>query len=289
MRKFVKHYPLFFFFALAYGYSWAFWLILIACSSLFNIRYDMYAWPLFWLTGLWGPSLSAIILTGLQSGKMGVRALLSSLVRWRVGLIWYLFALLAIPASKLLVFALTVVLGSSIFDPARLLDLTGLLPAFLFFLVYGAPLQEELGWRGYALPRLQERWGALMGSLLLGILWILWHLPLFWLPGSPYESAVQSQPFLPFFLNFAAYVLPSTFLFTWLYNNARGSVFLCLLLHAANNVSGSIASMLGVTDYTQFNLVNNLIIWLLAFIIIVATRLNLSWQKQQGQFVSAPV
>ena len=275
----VKRYPLLTFFLLAYAFSWIVWTTMIAVAAAFQLRYDTYGWPMLWLTGMWGPSFSALVITGIGSGKTDVRSLLSRLLHWRVSLQWFLFALLVIPASKMLVFFITWLSGSTLLENSRWLALASLIPIFLIFFAYGAPLQEELGWRGYALPRLQQHWGALLGMLILALLWIGWHFPLFWIPGGPYDIA--NQPFIPFLVNFLAYMLPSTFLFTWLYNNAKGSVLLCMILHAANNTSGSIASLLGVTNYAQFNLINIIVLWLLAIGLVLATKGRLSWNKGQ--------
>jgi membrane protease YdiL (CAAX protease family) len=93
-------------------------------------------------------------------------------------------------------------------------------------LAYG----EEAGWRGYLLPRLQERWSALTATLLIGIVWFLWHVPLLFLPGD--QNGAMPIPLL------AAFVLSSAVLYTWLYNNTGGSVLAVTLLHGGFNVWG---------------------------------------------------
>jgi len=98
---------------------------------------------------------------------------------------------------------------------------------YIFFL--GGPLQEEFGWRGYALDRLQARWNALASSLMLGVLWGAWHLPLFFIKGT-----IQSQT--PVW-DFMILILCGTILFTWLYNNTGDSILAAMLFHTMNNLS----------------------------------------------------
>ena len=129
--------------------------------------------------------------------------------------------------------ALHVVLGGQPPDPVRLMGalpgvLLSVLPVFLLF----GPLGEEMGWRGYALPRLQSRFGALAASLLIGVAWAAWHLPLFFDPTSSY-----AQLALPVFV---ARMVGLALLFTWLVNRTGGSLFFPMLLHSVINASGQI-------------------------------------------------
>jgi uncharacterized protein len=175
-----------------------------------------------------GPFLSAFIVTGISEGREGVGRLLRRIVLWRVGLRWYLFALVGIPVISLL---------GTIVLPGALASFQGLAPtivplilfnfAYIFFL--GGGLNEEVGWRGFALPRLQSLHGPLVGSLILGPLWASWHLPLFFAP-------FWNTP--PTILNMGLFLVRATCLtivMTWLFNNTRGSVFMTILAHTANN------------------------------------------------------
>jgi uncharacterized protein len=173
-------------------------------------------------------------------GAAGVRRLLKSCVRWRVGVRWYVLALVVVPA--LILVALLVPPGgvSGFREPVPLLVLS-YVPALAIILLVGGPLAEEPGWRGFALPRLQRRLGPLAGSVVLGMLWGLWHLPLFiFVPG--YNGAGTGPVGIA--VPFAVFVGGETGLaviFTWLFNNARGSVLLTLLLHASANTATGVA------------------------------------------------
>ncbi len=132
---------------------------------------------------------------------------------------------------------LTVVLHALLGGPAPFFSPTVpwfVLPlAFLFNLLFGGPLNEEVGWRGYALPRLQADWGALRSSFVLGLLWVFWHLPVFFIAGT-------SQSEMPF-VAFALWVVALSILFTWVYNGTGGSLLLVILAHGAVNfVAGSL-------------------------------------------------
>jgi membrane protease YdiL (CAAX protease family) len=158
------------------------------------------------------------------------------MVLWRVGFRWYLFAFLGIPAIMVLsVIFLPGVMASfqglaiEIFLPflglAPLSPLP-LLVLFIYIFFLGGAQGEEPGWRGFALPRLQRRYGPFVGSLILGPLWAMWHLPVFWVPAWNYP---------PTLLNIVMFVIAAiafTIVMTWVFNNTKGSVFLAVLVHA---------------------------------------------------------
>ena len=179
-----------------------------------------------------GPTLSALVVTGASEGREGVRRLLGRIVLWRVGFRWYAFVLLGIPAI-VLVSALVMPGALAAFDASavpRVLFLYVL--AGFFFLFAGGPFFEEIGWRGFALPRLQRLYGPLVGSLVLGVLWGLWHLPLFLIPSwdTPHGSVLDVALFV-------VLVLALTVVLTWVFNNTKGSVLLAILAHGSLNIS----------------------------------------------------
>ena len=162
------------------------------------------------------PSLVAILLSGLRDGWPGVRALLGQAGRWRFALSWYVVAL-----------ALTVVLDvvalgfSSLFgSPSGSLG-----PIQLQLLLPFAPLGEEFGWRGYALPRLQKRMAALPASLVLGVIWACWHLPYFTYP------SIHPLAFGIGFPLFLIIITCESVLATWIYNSTGGSLLATILYH----------------------------------------------------------
>src|SRR5215467_10552569 len=163
----MRRYPLFFYFLLAFGFSWAYELTvyLVMLTPGFSLR-----GVLFDLGFTLGPTLAAFLMTAVTQGRAGILQLLRRYVLWRVGLRWYLLVLLGVPV--LLLIAVLPLPGalSALHLPALSFWPTYLL-IYLLFLVFEGPLGEEPGWRGFALPRLQQRSGPLVGTFFLALLW----------------------------------------------------------------------------------------------------------------------
>jgi membrane protease YdiL (CAAX protease family) len=178
----------------------------------------------------YGPTLAALIVTGLTRGRTGIRALLGRLLIWRVGWRWYAAAcllpgLIGVGATQLA--ALRGVTTEPL--PAFSWQTILLIPVAL--LARGLVNGEEIGWRGVALPQLQQRWNALTASLILGGVWALFHLPIFFVQG---ENLLGSQNAMhP--LAFLVEVVAGSILVTWLCNNTQGSLLIAFLYHAAVN------------------------------------------------------
>ena len=235
----VRRHALTTFFLLAYALSW-------------------WAWPLYALglfpnpVASFGPFLAAIVVLALTEGKAGLVGLFRRMVRWRVAPGWYAVALLLPVVLTAVATVLNVMLGAQAPSPAQLGAWPGLFSTFAIALlvpgVGGA--WEEPGWRGYAVPRLQYRRSALVASLILGVLIAVWHLPLMVVGQVSYSDIVL--------------ILAAVIVFNWVFNNARGSVLIIMLMHAANNaVSGSFFSpMFSGADSTRES-------WLLALVWIV--------------------
>jgi membrane protease YdiL (CAAX protease family) len=225
----LKRHPLLYFYILAFAITWSIWLPAVAATR------DLLPFPVpLAIDGLayfWGPPLAACIVLYANEGRAGVRALLGRLLAWRVGAGWYAFALLWRPAILLAVIALIAALGGGIpaLDPWYLL-----VPLFLLHTLVRivAHVGEEIGWRGYALPRLQARIGPLAASVLIGLLAGLWHLPAFFIAGHPQYGT----PILPFIVWMVAIAI----VFTWVYNHTGGSLLPVTLLHAAINGAGAV-------------------------------------------------
>jgi membrane protease YdiL (CAAX protease family) len=149
-------------------------------------------------------------------------ALLGRVVLWRVGLQWYAIALGLPTVLALATAALNYLLGAPEFIQAGVLTPIELV---LFVLVVG----EELGWRGYALPLLLEKRSALTASLILGVLWGLWHLPTFLVPGTPQYGLPLTA--------FVILTIEYSILMTWVFLHTHGSVLIATLFHGAINLS----------------------------------------------------
>jgi membrane protease YdiL (CAAX protease family) len=218
----MKHRPLTVFFILAFLLPWSVWGTTIAQNAGF-IGWHIPESLAFWI-GLPLATYGAAALTG---GWPALRDLLLRLIRVKVSWVWYLLALLL----PVLLAAVVIPLGLVAGTPAAVGAAVGVsaLPGLLAFNAWMWLITEETAWRGFALPRLQERFNPLVASIVLGIAWAIWHLPLFLIPGS-FQSTV---PFPGFLISTVA----TSVLLGWLFNHARGSVLVAALFHAATDVS----------------------------------------------------
>lgn len=213
---------------LAYGLSWLVWApAVLASAGIITAPLPLeLLTALAILVGAFGPLVAAVTVTGREQGRAGVRELLARARRWRIGLP-ALLLIAGLPfAASAAARALDLLTGGTP-PPFALSTPWALIPTFLFILLLGGPLQEEFGWRGYALPRLQARWGALGASLILGVAWALWHLP-FWLMAG---AGMEGTP-LPVYL---LYTIGLTGVMTWLHNATGGSLFAAILMHTTAN------------------------------------------------------
>ncbi|MEZ4663971.1 MAG: CPBP family intramembrane glutamic endopeptidase [Caldilineaceae bacterium] len=250
----IKQHPVAAYFILAYTFTW-----ILVPLLLINLALGVF--------GLLMPAVAAIVVAGMSEGKSGVKQLLRPLFIWRVHPFWYGVAL----GLPILLSVLAVGLGGLWGWPVQMqtAELTPLLIT-VFVLVVG----EEIGWRGFALPRLLQRYAPLTASLLLGVLWAGWHLPMFIIPGTPMFE-------LPF-TAYLGWVVGLTFLFTWLYQQTQGSLLLATLLHGAVNSLGVMNAAIGQTEWR----------WLLAAVycmaalaVVIATWGNFRDRKSSAVFL----
>jgi len=200
------------------------------------------------------PSLTAIALTALVSGKAGLQELLVKQTKQRVSFRWIVISLITFP----LIAAIAIGIHSLFGGPALALRTTELLPQTIIILLIA--FGEEYGWRGYALPRLQQRHNALVASLILGLGWGFWHFPGYLIGvGVPLE--------MPFYV-FTLWVFAATILITWVYNNTR-SVLMAILMHVAANATFNYLSLLPefTGQVTTFWLFLGLL-WLVTVVVI---------------------
>ncbi len=275
LRQVMQRHPLLFFFLIAYAFSW-----------IMVIPYILAEWgilqgnfTLIFVIKSFGPFVAAFIMTQVTEGKAGVQRLRHSLRQWRVGWQWYLFILVAIPA---------LVLPGLLLLPGALASFQGFPPNFAitylvtFVLIFfgGGPLGEEPGWRGFALPRLQTRYGPLWGTLLLGIMWVFWHLPDFLTdaqrggPGADVTTLLTVN--LPIFF---LMVMGLAIVFTWVFNQTGGSVFIAILLHTSFNAAGLVQPLFAAPSVINTDLFMCIGVVALALLIVILTRGRLGYRQ----------
>jgi membrane protease YdiL (CAAX protease family) len=258
LKNWVRRSPLLSFFILAYALNFAFSLIILAVPGLGRFT------PVWQIPG-YTPTLSAVIVSGLIGGAAEIKRLLSGWLRFKIGFRWYLAAL-AFVLGPLLVALVYIAAGQphrGLAPGATLLTLAGAL-ALNFF---GAPFGEEAGWRGFALPRLQQRWSALLSSLILGVVWAFWHLPFYIDP----DMAAGHIP-LPIF---TVICIVLSILFTWIYNNTGGSLVGTMLAHFCFNLTGAfIIGYLGMAPAMVMNIAGGALLggWAILVIVLAGPR-----------------
>jgi membrane protease YdiL (CAAX protease family) len=167
--------------------------------------------------GAFGPLFAAMLASWLEARRAGVRALFARIGIWRVGPHWYavalgIFAALYVAGSAVYRALGGIQAGQWLYPPENGVHLMAMVVM---------PLVEEPGWRGFALPRLQTRFGALAASLILGVLWAFWHTMMFIVQGA--------NPFI--FVVSITNVIAGSVIFSWIYNRTRGSLLLAILAH----------------------------------------------------------
>lgn len=213
VRGWTVRYPVLLFYVLTFGLEFG----LVGGLTVLGLGLP----PLIVAIFVFLPTIVAVLLSAIEGGAAGVKSLLGKFGVWRVGVQWYLFALLSAAAVALLARGLYTLAGGTV-APPHWYSLS-----MLLMVAIGGPLAEEAGWRGYVLPRLQTRMNALSASLIIGVLWgAVWHLPMFL--GGGY-----TVPLGWYTLLCVAWAL----LFTWVYNHTGGSLLIAFLYHWAINVS----------------------------------------------------
>jgi membrane protease YdiL (CAAX protease family) len=233
IKAFIERHPVPTYFALTFAISWSGFILVVGGPSGFPGDPDEFerllpfvAWAM-----LAGPSVSGLLLTGLLSGAAGLRELISRLLRWRVGVGWYAFAVLPaflLPAAVLFALSQT----SSIFttDDKAALVLSGMVAGISVVL-------EEIGWTGFAVPGLRQRYSILTTGLIVGVLWGGWHLLQgLWISGT-YSGGVPLTLFLPLsILSGITQLTAYRILLVWVYDRT-GSLLVTTLMHASLTIS----------------------------------------------------
>lgn len=269
MKNFIKNQPIWAFFVLACLISWP--------SGYIGLS-EFQSLPSFLTTFLnylakFGPSLAGCIVVYTLSGRTGFRELIQSLLDFKAAPRWYAFALLGPTLIWLGAIGVMVARG----NPVPIVEWGSAYFVVLYILKHfflGGGLGEELGWRGFMLPRLQAKHHALTASLILGFAWGLWHGPKFFVANGGGVGTL---------LLFTVYTIVLAIVFTWVYNGTKGNLFIATLFHATMNATnGFVIKLLPAVDEVQSSEIYVAAGWLIVAvaIIVAAGPRNLSWNEK---------
>ena len=260
MRNWSKRHPLVAFYVFAYAITWLVALPLIASEQGWI---EAQVPPVLHYVAGYGPMLAAFLITWFVGGRAGLRELAGRMTKWQVGWAWLAIAILG-PFALLVISAIVARGLGSPWPDIGLMGKINYVPnltvvgVWLFWLLtYG--VGEETGWRGFALPEWQRRWNALAASLLLGVFWVLWHVPFFFYLDTYVAMGFAAFPF------FAVSVLSGAVVFTWLYNSTGGSALMAILFHASLNTASATSAAEG-TPAMVFSIL--FVVWAVALVII---------------------
>lgn len=286
LRQLMQRYPLLFYFFLTYTFSWIITIpILLSTWNIIPGDYSLGLYIKQWV----GPALAAIIMTRVTEGQTGLLGLRQRIRQWRAGWQWYLFILLGIPVLILL----GIIVQQGGLSNLQDFDLRvlGNYPVYFIGIFFGTGLPEEIGWRGFALPRMQKRYGPLCSSLILGVMWAFWHVLSFLLPAHGGGPGVNLLASFVNFIVFLLMVVALTIIFTWVFNHTQGSILIASLVHTAVDAPQLVWAPLflevgaanSTTGEMGLNLSYLIVFGVLALLVLVLTRGKLSYQPGQDQ------
>lgn len=286
IRAFVERHPLLTYFALTFAISWGGILIVLGPGSFPGTPEQLDTLlPLVVLAILAGPSVAGVLTTVLVSGRAGFRELGSRLLRWRVGARWYAVALLTAP-----LIVMATLLALSLISPVFLPDIfTASDKASLLLSGIVAGLTggffEELGWTGFAVPRLRLRYGVLATGLIVGLVWGAWHFPTSYWGSSDSAGAVPLAIYLPVVL--FSFLVPYRVLMVWVYDRT-GSLLVLMLMHASLIPSAFFVLQPPATGVAliAYHLVLAAVLWVVVGAVTVANGAHLSRQPPRRRRVA---
>lgn len=246
------------FFALAFVWSWG----LGYAAAQAKTPYPVPSAILMIFSGF-GPSLAGVAAVAFFSRGAGLRTWLTRALNWRVGWHWLALAFLMPPCVMLLALALHAALGGTVPPSPAAGHIPLAIANFGLVFLIGGPLGEEFGWRGYAMPALTSKMGWRAASLIIGVIWGLWHLPWFFTA----DTAQSQMQFAPFMLN----IIAGSILFSWLFRKSKGSVIPALLAHTSLNAWAGILSIIPTAETARpYALVTGILVAIACWLFVSA-------------------
>ncbi|WP_242155690.1 CPBP family intramembrane glutamic endopeptidase [Aestuariivivens sediminis] len=222
---------LFVFLILTFLWSWILWIIgLNSLSDEINPE-SIGKFLVFFFVGVYGPTISGIITTLFFDGLKGLFELIKKLFIWKVPFKYYLYIIFLPLIFVIIGIALYSQFIGEIGDFDKMAYLS--IPTILLTGLYAGPLGEELGWRGFLLPEFQKKYSNLKSAIIIGFIWFVWHIPLWW---APFGTLVSGEPIsiIPVIAYFTMLICLSIII-TWLVINSKGSVLIAILFHLSIN------------------------------------------------------
>jgi membrane protease YdiL (CAAX protease family) len=271
-QGFVRRHSLLVFFAIAFAISLSGILLVVGLGGARGaVAATDPRFLLMMLAWLAGPSVAGVVMTGLVSGRSGYRDLLGRLTTWRAGAGWYALALLLAPLVSVgLSYALSALSPAFLPVIVTSTDTTGVLVTGLAYGLLGGGFLEELGWTGFAVPRLRLRYGVLGAGLVMGLLWGAYHFSVIYWSGNP-TGALELGLLLP--AQLFAWLPPFRVLMVWMYDRTN-SLLLAMLMHASATASMLILQPFGISGVMLLTYVLGLgiVYWTILGVVAVATR-----------------
>lgn len=255
------------FIVITFGYSWAVWMSLYWWTDL----------PIMAIViiGAFGPSLSGMLTMYRLRGGAGVKHLLRKSVQFKMSWKTYVIPFLLVPFLFLVAYWWTDRSGALIVR-----EPWWVVPYFLYMLFLGGTLQEEYGWRGYLLDALQSRLSPLWASLALGVIWTIWHAPLFFMVG----TGQMNLPFWAYGLAVMAY----TILISWVYNRSSRNLWSAFLMHTMFNIMLVMVGFEAESGYPIGFIHLTITLWTAAIIVIWKTYGKLNYEPLEEMIPSYP-
>ncbi|MFX1387411.1 MAG: CPBP family intramembrane glutamic endopeptidase [Promethearchaeota archaeon] len=261
MTNTIQKYPLISYFIIAWISTWLL-LMPLVLTGLGILSVNM----IWHFLGSLGPAISAIVVAYISNKKEGLKNLKDSIIKWRIGVFWILFSTLIMPIFLILTILLNLALTGNFIDLGAYLINEGITDPFsiLIWIGIGAffyGVFEEIGWRGYALPKLQEKYNPLISTIILFIGWAIWHIPMFF-----YRFSIDILFGWLYGLFLGAIIL------TFIYNSSGGSTFATILFHISNNICW-------LFNIAEIQIYLTIMLSILVFLILIVWKKRLSTRE----------
>jgi membrane protease YdiL (CAAX protease family) len=223
--------------------------------------------PNWHFLGALGPTISAVIVAYISERKEGIKKLRQTSFKWKVGAFWILFSSLIAPMFLLLTIGLNLIFTGNLINLSAYLIDNGITdPVSIFIWIWVGAISfglfEEIGWRGYALPKLQEKFNPLIATIILTMGWAFWHFPMFF-----YRLSIQ------YFFGWFFGLFMGAIVLTFLYNSSGKSAFVAILFHITNNI-------VWLFNIAEIQMYVTIMLTILVIIILIIGRTQLSTKKK---------